>query len=104
MTVGCRILEQTEQRLAGGAVTDKIVSYYEPHVRALPKGKVHKPCEFGVKVRLDMSENQYITAYEVYPGNPAEAGMTEKVVRKHAAEFGEEFKGAAMDRASPPSP
>jgi IS5 family transposase len=98
-TVGKLIIEQTEQRLAGDAVTDKIVSYYEPHARALPKGKVHKPCEFGVKVRLDMSENQYITAYEVYTGNPSEAGMTETVVKKHAAVFGEEFKGAAMDRA-----
>jgi IS5 family transposase len=99
MTVGYRILEQTEQRLTDGVVTDKIVSYYEPHVRALPKGKVHKPCEFGVKVRLDMSENQYITDYEIYPGNPAEAGMTAMVVKNHAAVFGKEFKGAAMDRA-----
>jgi len=98
-TVGERILEQTEQRLKDETVTDKIVSYYEPHARALPKGKVHKPCEFGVKVRLDMSDNQYITNYDVYTGNASEAGMTETAVEKHAAVFKEEFEGAAMDRA-----
>ncbi len=98
-TIGERILEQSAQRIKDETVTDKIVSYYEPHVRALPKGKVHKPCEFGVKVRLDMSNNQYITDYEVYTGNPSEAGMTEIAIKNHAAVFKEEFKGSAMDRA-----
>lgn len=53
--VGTQIVQQIEKKLCGEQVKDKIVSYYEEHIRALPKGKVHKPCEFGTKLRLDMN-------------------------------------------------
>jgi len=65
-------VEQVERKLAGEKVADKIVSYYEEHTRALPKGKISKPCEFGVKLRIDMSGNGYITRYELYKGNYAD--------------------------------
>lgn len=96
--IGKKIIEQIKLKQEGEKVPDKIVSYHEEHARALPKGKVHKPCEFGVKVRLDQSENHYITNYEIYEGNPNESGMLEDVVKKHDEVFHKEFKGGAMDR------
>lgn len=96
--VGKKIIEQIKLKQEGEKIPDKIVSYHEEHARALPKGKVHKPCEFGMKVRLDQSENHYITNYEIYEGNPNESGMLEDVIKKHDEVFHEEFEGGAMDR------
>ena len=96
--VGKKIIEQIKLKQEGEKIPDKIVSFHEEHARALPKGKVHKPCEFGVKVRLDQSENHYITNYEIYEGNPNESGMLSDVIKKHDEVFHEEFEGGAMDR------
>jgi IS5 family transposase len=97
-STGVKILKQAEQKLSGQTVSDKIVSYYEPHVRALPKGKVHKPCEFGVKLRIDMSGEGYVTNYGVYKGNPNDSSMLRETIEEHVQEYGKEFKGGAMDR------
>jgi len=97
--VGKKIIEQIKLKQAGEKVTDKIVSYFEEHARALPKGKIHKPCEFGMKLRIDMSDNNYITNYEVYEGNPSEAGMLEEVIESQNEMFKEEFESGSMDRA-----
>ena len=96
--VGVKIVEQVERKLAGKGVEDKIVSYYEEHTRALPKGKTSKPCEFGVKLRVDMSGNGYITGHELYKGNYADVNMLEEAVGQHAKIFKDEFKAGGMDR------
>lgn len=96
--VGKKILRQVERKLNGEKVTDRIVSFFEAHARALPKGKVHRPCEFGVKLRVDMVEGGYISNWRLYTGNPADVGMLEEAVGQHAQAFGQEFEAAAMDR------
>ena len=96
--VGEKIVEQVERKLTGEKVLDKIVSYYEEHARALPKGKINKPCEFGVKLRIDMSGNGYITDHEIYKGNYADVNMLEDAVGQHAEVFKGKFKGGGMDR------
>ena len=90
--------KQISERMEGKEVTDKIVSYYEPHVRALPKGKVNKPCEFGTKLRIDMTGNKYITNYQLYQGNPADVTMLDKAIDNHSKVFPTTFKAAGMDR------
>jgi len=97
--VGKKIIEQAKLKLEDKKVTDKIVSYFEEHARSLPKGKIHKPCEFGMKLRIDQSANNYITNYELYEGNPSEAGMLEDVIRTHHEVFKDNFKGGGADRA-----
>jgi|SRR5271157_2380332 len=96
--VGKKILEQVEKKLNGEKVTDRIVSFFEDHARALPKGKVHRPCEFGVKLRLDMIDGGYISNWRLYTGNPADVGMLDEAVGQHAQAFGQEFEAGAMDR------
>jgi len=97
-TVGEKILSQIEEKLEGGKPEDKIVNMNEPHVRALPKGKIHKPCEFGTKLRIDMSGNGYVTNYKNYIGNPNDATMLEEAVRVHAKGYGKKFKHVTADR------
>jgi IS5 family transposase len=95
---GTKIIEQTERKLSGEKVSDKIVSYYEDHARALPKGKVGKPVEFGDKLRVDMAGNGYITGHQLYTGNPGDITMLEDAIGNHDEVFKEKFKWAAFDR------
>jgi len=95
--IGGKILEQIESKLAGKKVSDKIVSYYEPHVRALPKGKIHKPCEFGTKATIAMSGNGFVTDYDLHTGNPNEKSLLPAIVKRHARKFGEDFKQLTAD-------
>jgi hypothetical protein len=97
--VGRKIIGQTKLHLDGEKVQDRIVNYYEDHARALPKGKVGKPVEFGDKLRIDMSGNGYITNYKLYTGNPSEATMLEDSIEQHKEVFKEKFRAAGFDRA-----
>lgn len=76
-----------------------IVSYYEEHARALPKGKLSKPCEFGLKLRLDIGGNGYITNHTFYKKNIADIGMLEESVEAHAKVFKYNFSGGADNRS-----
>jgi hypothetical protein len=97
-TVGKKILQQVTDKLEEKKIEDKIVSYYEPHVRALPKGKVKKPCEFGTKLRIDMTDEKYITNYHLYQGNPNDVMMLDDIIQDHKNKFPTFFKNAGMDR------
>lgn len=96
--VGVKIVKQVKRKLTGAKVAGRIVSYYEDHAKALPKGKVNKPCEFGVKLALSMSANGYITDHKLYDHNIADIKTLKDVVDSHAKAFGEEFTGLAADR------
>jgi len=97
--VGCKIIDQAERKFSGEKIEDKIVSYFEDHARSLPKGKVHRPVEFGCKLRIDMSGNGYITNHEVYLGNPSDVTMLDDVICKHEEAFGDKFIAAGLDRS-----
>jgi transposase, IS5 family len=97
--VGAKIIRQTQKRLKSLKVNKKIVSYYEDHAKAIPKGKVGKPCEFGAKLALSMSANGYITDHILYDHNIADVKTLKDAVKCHAKVFGKEFKEAAADRA-----
>lgn len=96
--VGSKIVSQTLRHLDGEKIEDRIVSYFEDHARALPKGKVGRPVEFGDKLRIDMSGNGYITNWELYLGNPADVTMLKDTVKEHHAVFKDQFKAAGLDR------
>ena len=95
---GKKILDQVEAKLSGEKITGKIVSYCQDHSRALPKGKLSKPCEFGVKLKLDMSGNGYITDHDIYKGNISDVSLLSGSVASHARVFGKKFKSGAADR------
>ncbi len=95
---GKKILDQVEAKLGGEKITGRIVSYCQDYSRALPKGKLSKPCEFGVKLKLDMSGNGYITGHDIYKGNVSDVSLLAGSVASHARIFGKKFKSGAADR------
>lgn len=97
-SIGTKILKQIKMKDKKEHLKDKIVSYYEDHARPLPKNKVHKQCEFGLKVRIDQSANKYITNYEIYEENTNDSLMLEDAVKEHFEIFKDDFKEAAADR------
>ena len=97
--VGKKIVRQAAKRIKGVKISERIVSYYEPHAKALPKGKIGKPCEFGAKLSLNMSANGYITDHMLYDSNIADIATLKETLNKHAQTFGKDFSGAAADRA-----
>jgi IS5 family transposase len=49
----------------------KVYSVQAPEVECIAKGKVHNPCEFGVKVGLvSTSKGNWIAGAQAFPGNP----------------------------------
>ena len=97
INTGVKIVKQIEDKYDGKKVNDKIVSYFEDYARALPKGKIGRACEFGMKLRIDMSANNYITNYKSYLGNPADVTMLKDAVNEHYDQFKGEFKEGLMD-------
>jgi IS5 family transposase len=62
-----RVLAQTRARIIKGDThyPDKLLSLFEPHTEAIRKGKAVKPTEFGKLVKIQETEAQLITDYEV---------------------------------------
>jgi IS5 family transposase len=66
-----RLVEQTTQVVGGNPhVKNRVVSIFDQEARPIRKGKLDKPTEFGRVVRVDQSEEGYITGYQVHIGNP----------------------------------
>jgi len=70
------LLEQTEKKLAGQrSIPERIVSFFDPHARAIVKGKLDKPVEFGRTMELVQDDSGVIVHYEVHHGNPSEVHL-----------------------------
>lgn len=94
-----RVLDQTRKRLAGEkSIPDRVVSIFDRDARAIPRGKLSRPNEFGFKVNLEESEGGVITGFEVFMGNPADVTMTVGVVERHKALLGHFPKSVATDK------
>jgi IS5 family transposase len=94
-----RVLDQTRRRLAGEkSIADRIVSIFDRDARAIPRGKLSRPNEFGFKVNLEESERGVITGFKVFMGNPADVTMSVDVVERHRDLFGHYPKEVATDK------
>jgi len=95
-----RVIAQTEERILRGNrhVTDKVLSLFEPHTRAIRKGKAHKPTEFGRLVRIDEVEGGIVSQCEVLEGNPADTNAWSPALEQHEANFGRPPDMATGDR------
>jgi IS5 family transposase len=74
-----RVATQIQQRLAGEAITDRLVSMFDPDARPIRKGKLGKPNEFGYVTQLaEVTENTrrgargFILPPSMVVGNPQE--------------------------------
>ncbi len=95
-----RVIAQTRSRVLEGkkvASTDKVLSLFEPHTRAIPRHKGGAEVEFGRHVILDEVEGGIVTRYEILE-QPHEHGQAVEAVSHHQQVFGRVPRLVAGDR------
>lgn len=93
------LLTQTEQKLQGKkSIPERIVSFYDSEARAICKGKLNKPVEFGRTLGLVQDSSGVVLHYEICLGNPADKTQLLPLVRQTKTRLGVRPKEAAADR------
>jgi transposase, IS5 family len=78
-----RLLEQTDQRLAGNRVIpDRLVSLADPDARPIRKGKPQHPTQFGYTMLVAEDERGFIADHQLQQGNPPDAPQLVPAVRR----------------------
>jgi transposase, IS5 family len=84
-----QVMKQTKLRIfAGVTKQEKIVSVFEPHTEIIRKGKASKPTEFGKLVKIQESENQIISHFEVFAERPSDRQLMVPAIEVHQRRFG----------------
>lgn len=93
-----KLVDQTEVRLNGGKLTNRIVSVFQPSMRPIKKGKRSVSCEFGKKLEIDEVEHGIISDWQVYEGNPGDSDLLIPCVDRHNDRFGRDPTEISTDR------
>jgi IS5 family transposase len=85
-----QVMRQAKQRIFGGDthVAEKLVSIFETTTEIIRKGKASKPTEFGKMVKIQESENQIITDYDVYEKRPSDSELVIPAIEAHEKALG----------------
>jgi IS5 family transposase len=95
-----RVIAQTRSRVLEGqkvASTEKVLSLFEPHTRAIPRHKGGAQVEFGRHVILDEVEGGIVTRYAILE-QPHEHGQAVEAVSHHRQVFGRAPRLVSGDR------
>jgi IS5 family transposase len=94
-----RVLTQTRARIITGNThyPDKLLSLFEPHTEAIRKGKAVKPTEFGKLVKIQETEAQLITDYEVCVTRVPDQALWVPALVRHEELFGRAPRLAVAD-------
>jgi IS5 family transposase len=93
------LLEQTEDKLRGNrSIAERIVSFFDPHARAIVKGKLDKPVEFGRTLQLVQDDSGVIVHYEIHRGNPSDKTELVSLVRQTKKILKQAPREVATDR------
>jgi len=94
-----KVLSQTEQKLQGKkSIAERIVSFHDACARAICKGKLNRPVEFGRTLQLVQDSSGVIVHYEVHGGSPNDKTQLLSVVRQTQKRLGVKPKELAADR------
>jgi IS5 family transposase len=77
-----KLVEQTQDKLAGKRIAERMVSFFDPEARAILKGKLDKPVEFGRTLQLVQDDSGVIVHYEIHRGNPNDKTQLVTLVRQ----------------------
>ena len=78
-----KLVNQTKDKLNGKAsIPERIVSFFDPEARAIVKGKLDKPVEFGRTLQLVQDDSGVIVHYEIERGNPSDKTELVSLVRQ----------------------
>ena len=96
-----QVMQQAHRRIFGGDthVSGKLVSIFEPGTEVIRKGKASKPTEFGKMVKIQESENQIITCYEMYEKRPYDSALLIPALESHEQQLGRVPRLVAGDAA-----
>ena len=85
-----QVVKQTRLRIFAGVTKsqEKIVSVFESHTEIIRKGKASKPTEFGKLVKIQESENQIISHFEVFVERPSDRQLLVPSIEIHQRRFG----------------
>ena len=94
-----QVVRQTRARVLRGDTRspEKLISLFEPDAQILRRGKLHRPTEFGVLVKVQESENGIISDIGVVP-EKSDAPLLVPAVERHRERFGRAPRMAATDR------
>jgi IS5 family transposase len=93
------ILSQTEHKLQGQkSIPERIVSFHDPQVRPIRKGKLNKAVEFGRTLQLMQDSSGVIVHYEVHRGHPHDSTELLSLLRKAKNRLGIKPTELAADR------
>lgn len=95
-----QVVRQAARRAAGETVpaAERVFSIFEPHTELIKRGRRNKPIEFGHAILLCQTPEKFITDYEVYEHRLADCELTETVIDRHEALFGEAPEVLAGDK------
>lgn len=94
-----QVLIQTDQLLEGAKVIpERIVSFHDPHARAIRRGKLGKPNEFGRTMQLTQDESGLMLDYQIQHGNPSDKTELIPTLKRFIKEFGHAPRDAATDK------
>lgn len=98
VSLGKRIVEQTEQALSGASPRNRIYSPHEPDVAVIKKGKSHPDCEFGALVALAKNDDGLILSHVEYQHNVADVKTMGRVIIGVKANTGQPPQEVTGDR------
>ena len=98
VSVGKKVIAQTEKVLAGENPAKRIYSLHEPKVAAIKKGKAHPSCEFGSIVSLAVNEDGVVVSHKEYQENVSDVKTLAPVIQKVERTTGKRPQEAAADR------
>jgi len=93
-----KLVSQTQDKLAGKRIPERIVSFFDPDARAIVKGKLDKPVEFGRTLQLVQDDSGVIVHYEIDRGNPSDKTELISLVRRTKKIFKQAPRELATDR------
>jgi len=94
-----RVLSQTDEKLQGKkSIPQRIVSFYDPEARAICKGKLNRPVEFGRTLQLAQDSCGVIVHYEIHAGSPNDKTQLLSLVHQTKKRLGIKPKELAADR------
>lgn len=105
LTLLQKIIEQSQKVLAGQtSLPNRIVSLFDPEARPIDRGKIFPKVEFGYKALFQEAEEDIVTGYEAFMGNPNDSGMLVDAVKDHKGVLGAYPEELAGDRGFQQNP
>ena len=98
VSIGKKIVDQTEQVLSGQSPKHRIYSLHEPDVAVIKKGKSHPDCEFGAIVALAKNDDGLILSHVEYQHNVADVKTLGRVINGIKMNMGRPPREVTGDR------